>query len=340
MPFANLATGLSNIANTAKNALTSGIDNFMSQIRSINVRPNVFNTNLTRTGTVTPTFSDPDNGADWRVRLSIPRGGIWGSSLFEPLREAGGLVWPYTPTISINHSANYADQPVTHQNYQFIAYQNSRVSDITIVGDFLVEDAAQAQYWLSAVHFLRSVTKMYTGEDPDTAGNPPPLLEFNAYGDYVFKNIPVVVKSFSITLPKEVDYITTKINQLPSPRSPASSNLFDATLTTGGYTSSLGKTAGLLAGVASAVGQTKAAGLLSAASGLANLLNRDSISTNIRGGTVGSLTPGPIGDSNDSHVPTQSSFTVILTPVYSRTAVKDFSLAKFVKGDYVKNGYL
>ncbi|NBR60171.1 MAG: hypothetical protein EBT86_00705 [Actinobacteria bacterium] len=337
MPFTDLANSFSNVVNTAKNALTSGIDNFMSSIRSINVRPNVFNTNYTRSPTVVPTFQDSGPGADWRVKLSVPRGGIWNSNLFDPLREAGGLVFPYTPTITINHSANYADHPVTHQNYQFLAYQNSRVSDITIVGDFIVEDNAQAQYWLSAVHFLRSVTKMYTGEDPSTAGNPPPLLEFNAYGDYVFKNIPVVVKSFSLTLPKEVDYITTRINQLPSTRVSGAS-MFDGSIS--GGSNSFGKNASLLAGVASAVGQTKIAGLLNAANGLSNFLNGNSVSTNIRGGTIGTIAPGSVGDANDSHVPTQSSFSVILTPVYSRTAVKDFSLAKFVKGDYVKNGYL
>jgi hypothetical protein len=74
------------------------------------------------------------------------------------------------------------------------------------------------------VHFLRSVTKMYTGFQPlpdilfPATGNPPPILTLNAYGEYVFKNVPVVVKSFSIDLPKDCDYIhaDSRLSDLPT----------------------------------------------------------------------------------------------------------------------------
>jgi hypothetical protein len=32
------------------------------------------------------------------------------------------------------------------------------------------------------------------------------VLSFTAYGRYMFENVPVVVKSFNITLPDDVDY--------------------------------------------------------------------------------------------------------------------------------------
>ncbi|NBP58019.1 hypothetical protein EBU71_16070 [bacterium] len=314
MPFT--IPNLSNAIGAVKDTLNSGIDNFMSSIRSKNLLPNLKQQNPT--ASASPTFG---NEADWRVRLSIPPGDPWTSELFKPLRNAGGLIFPYTPTITISHSANYNDQPITHQNYQFVAYQYSKVSDITIVGDFIIEDAEQAQYWLSALHFLRSVTKMYSGEDGALAGNPPPLLVFNAYGDYVFKNIPVVVKSFSVTLPKEVDYITTKINELPNPRLIESG---------GGPLDKLGGFAGLAAGVLGAAGQTKAANAIT------SLVN----GTSVARGFGGSVKPGGTSSENDSHVPTQSSFTVTIMPVYSRTKVRQFSLSKFVQGGYVKEGYL
>jgi len=310
----------------AKDALSSGVSNFMSSIRSKNLGGAKSTSKNTESKA---TFSDGGNPADWRVRLSIPPGETWKSDLFKPLRNSGGLVFPYTPTITINHQANYQEQPITHQNYQFVAYQYSKVSDIQIIGDFVVENAEQAQYWLSAVHFLRSVTKMYTGEDEKTAGNPPPLMVFNAYGDYVFKNIPVVVKGFSVTLPKEVDYITTKITELPRPRTAAADS-------GGGALDALGRTAGFLSGVASAIGQTKVAGAINAANAVTNLINGTSTSR----GFGGSVQPGGKSGENDSHVPTQSSFTVTIMPVYSRTRVREFSLAKFVQGNYVKDGYL
>jgi hypothetical protein len=246
---------------------------------------------------VTPSF-DTGSAADWRVRLSLPSSSMWKSSLFTPLKEAGGLIFPYTPTITISHQANYQEQPITHQNYQFVAYQYSRVSEIQIVGDFIVENALQAQYWISTIHYLRSVTKMYTGEDQEAAGNPPPIVLFNAYGDYVFKNIPVVVKSFNLTLPKEVDYITTNMQSLPKPKTVA------------------GSMASQLLGQPSTPGSTKIQSF------------------------SGSVQPESKSGPDDSHVPTQSAISVTLLPVYSRTRVRQFSLAKFVEGKYVKDGYL
>jgi hypothetical protein len=71
-----------------------------------------------------------------------------------------------------------------------------------------VEDAVQAQYWIAAMHFLRSVTKMFSG-DSSPAGNPPPILSLNGYGEYVFKNVPVVVTNFSVQLDASSDYIST-----------------------------------------------------------------------------------------------------------------------------------
>jgi len=38
-------------------------------------------------------------------------------------------------------------------------------------------------------------------------GAPPPIILLNGYGDYVFKNVPCVIQSFSVDLPTDVDYI-------------------------------------------------------------------------------------------------------------------------------------
>ena len=46
-------------------------------------------------------------------------------------------------------------------------------------------------------------------------GNPPIILKFNAYGDYVFKDIPVIIKSYSVDLPNGVDYISTGSSHVP-----------------------------------------------------------------------------------------------------------------------------
>ncbi len=131
---------------------------------------------------------------DWRAKLTGP---------------LGEFVFPYTPTIGISGGASYDEVPITHQNYSFFAYQNSKAEQITVNGPYFVEDAMQAQQWIKAVTFLRAATKMF----PD--GNPPVILKFNAYGNYVFKDIPVIIKSYSVDMPSGVDYISTGSSHVP-----------------------------------------------------------------------------------------------------------------------------
>jgi len=148
---------------------------------------------------------------DWRVKLSLP--GTFSKDvpkILEPLVETNGLVFPYTPTILIQHTANYDALSPTHSNYPFPQYQSSQIEDLVITGDFFCENAKDAQYWVAMVHYLRSVTKMNYGTDGD-AGAPPPIVKLTGYGDFVFPNVPVVIRNFTVDLPADVDYIKTKI---------------------------------------------------------------------------------------------------------------------------------
>jgi hypothetical protein len=146
---------------------------------------------------------------DWRVKLSIPS--TFGApEILKPLVATNGLVFPYTPTILIQHTANYDALSPTHSNYPFPQYQNSQIEDLVITGDFFCENAKDAQYWTAMVHYLRSVTKMNYGTDSD-AGAPPPIVKLTGYGDFVFPNVPVVIRNFTVDLPADVDYIKTQI---------------------------------------------------------------------------------------------------------------------------------
>lgn len=142
---------------------------------------------------------------DWRVRLSVPQN-YKSSRLLLPLLETDGFMWPYTPQIILEHSANYNSLHPTHSNYPFPAYQNSQVSAMTIIGDFFIENEQEGRYWVAATHYLRSITKMAYGATSNQ-GSPPPIVKLNGYGDYVFKDVPVVVQSFTVELPSDVDYI-------------------------------------------------------------------------------------------------------------------------------------
>lgn len=157
---------------------------------------------------------------DWRVRLGIPpnfsayeRPSSVVASITEttdilaPLRETNNsMVFPYTPNIFMTHTANYNKLTPVHSNYPFPIYENSQVDQFIIQGEFTAENEQEARYWIAAMHFLKSVTKMAYGRS-ENQGAPPPVLKLNGYGDFVFKDLPVVVESFQLNLPGDVDYI-------------------------------------------------------------------------------------------------------------------------------------
>lgn len=206
---------------------------------------------------------------DWRVRLSVPDN-FKENSFLLPLLSTGGLVFSYTPSILMSHTANYTPTNPTHTNYAMNSFNYSTVDNIQINGDFFVQNGLEARYWVAAVHYLRSITKMRYGEASTDAGSPPPVVLLNGYGDFVFKNVPVVVTSFNVELPQDVDYISCGLNA-------EAQGDFDE-------------------------------------------------------GTY----------KNVAWAPAQSQLTVQLMPQYSRTAISQFNMNDFVKGNYIKGdgGYI
>jgi hypothetical protein len=146
---------------------------------------------------------------DWRVRLSLPPGMGLEPTLAAALAETSGMIFPYTPSNCMSHSANYSQVKPTHSNYPFPVYQSSQPDNIQISGDFIIESESEGVYWVAMVHYLRTVTKMSYGNSSNQ-GSPPPVVQLNGYGDYVFKNVPVVVQQFTCELPPDVDYIYVK----------------------------------------------------------------------------------------------------------------------------------
>lgn len=152
---------------------------------------------------------------DWRVSLSMPQSitqMIAGEkTLLDPLKATGNrLVFPYTPTILVGQSANWNPMQPVHTNYPFYAYENSRVDQMTISAHFYVQNEMEARYWVAAVHYLRSMTKMSYGLSPNK-GAPPPVVRLNGYGDFTFKDVPVIIQNFTFDLKEDVDYISTKL---------------------------------------------------------------------------------------------------------------------------------
>jgi hypothetical protein len=152
---------------------------------------------------------------DWRIKISVGQGsGILyedpSNSLLKPLAPTLGVVFPYTPTISVQHSAGYQSQALTHSNYTNYFYNNSEVQAITIAGDFTVQNQAEGQYVMAAIQFFRSATKMFYGKSQN-AGAPPPVLFLNGYGKLYFPHVPCVLTGFQHTMPQDVDYVSINV---------------------------------------------------------------------------------------------------------------------------------
>jgi hypothetical protein len=224
-------------------------------------------------------WSGRSDKKDWRVRLQIPTNAdavynalMDNNELLEPLRDTRGIFWPLTPSMVIQHSANYNPLAQTHSNYPFQAYQNSQVDSLNIIGEFPVQNSEDAKHWVATVNFLRTATKMFFGKDEGTGkglkGNPPPILHLFGYGDHMFHKIPVVLNSFNVELRAGIDYISTRQNP-------------------------------------------------------------DGYSTPRTRERMGL----PELEEIQTWAPTLSNISVLITPIYSRDSVKNFSMNKFVRGE-------
>lgn len=150
---------------------------------------------------------------DWRFRMSLAPSANYlykarDPGILAPLINTEGVIFPYTPSINIVYSAGYNAQDITHSNYKIYTYKNSAVEAITIAADFTAQDSVEANYLLAVIHFFRSVTKMFYGQDQNPSrGVPPPLVYLRGFGQYQFDWHPVVISSFTHTFPQDVDFV-------------------------------------------------------------------------------------------------------------------------------------
>jgi len=243
------ATGSGSVLNQIGSAVGSSVLGSVG-LSSASLRKNVADMYAYSQNTTgpAPIYFGPPASQDWRVRLSLaPNSNYFynapNNSLLSPLvtdnggtsgvanalgglaNNAGlningvrfggatgsgatriGVVWPYTPQIQVQHTATYQAQKLTHNNYTQWFYDSSSVDPITISGEFTVQNVNEGQYLLATVYFFRACTKMFYGADPQ-AGNPPPLLYLNGYGQYYLPNVPCVITNFSHNMPADVDYM-------------------------------------------------------------------------------------------------------------------------------------
>jgi hypothetical protein len=256
----------------------------------------------------------PAQTGDWRVRLSLAPNSNYlynatpdpGPVLW-PLYNTNGVIFPYTPTIDTSYKANYSAYDLTHSNYRGYFYQNSYVDGINIKATFTAQDTAEANYLLAVIHFFRSITKMFYGQDAQR-GSPPPLVFLSGLGDYQFNQHPCVVAQFNYNLPGDVNYIRAQ-NVLNNGTNQLSARMRQTTL----------------------------------GNPISNAIQRlASLGQGIQPGAVSPpfAPQGSLPAGNPTYVPTKMEISLSLLPVQSRSQVsQQFSLAGFANGNLLKGGF-
>ena len=202
--------GVKNLAGQAGNALT-GLTRLASvglgAGGSVGAGKNLFDSNTAQYG------GGMSFDSDWRVRLTLPPN--LASKLFTGLLapladERRGVIFPYTPNITVSYAADWQAQKLTHSNYASQNYNSSEVQDIQIQGTFTAQNEEEAEYLLAVLTFGKLVTKMFFGDSGDLTGNPPPILHLYGHGTYQWNGVPVVVKNFQYSLSQDVNYIAIR----------------------------------------------------------------------------------------------------------------------------------
>jgi hypothetical protein len=251
------------------------------------------------------------NDGDWRVRLRLAGNSNYlynapNPGILQPLEVTDGVIFPYTPQITTAYQAKYNAYELTHSNYKGYFYQGSSVGDISINATFTAQDTDEANYLLAVIHFFRSVTKMFYGQDDSALrGAPPPLVFLQGLGEYQFNLHPCVVSNFNYTLPADVDYIRAL-----SPNN-SGTNLIDRRSLQSGVTPFVNPS----------VSRLRNAGLP-------------------QGGISTPPAPPTLGTNSPTYVPTKMDIQLTLLAIQTRSQVsKQFSLKGFANGDLIKGGF-
>jgi hypothetical protein len=257
--------------------------------------------------------------SDWRIRLSLAPSANYlykaagPNDIMFPLKGTDGVIFPYMPTISTSYRANYDPADITHSNYKLFFYKNSSVEDISITAEFTAQDTSEANYMLAAIHFFKSATKMFYGQDGKSgprAGTPPPLCYLSGLGSFQFDNHPLVITSFTYSLPNDVDYIRAGVAQ----------SWGGQDMSAYGVKENSGSSGSALAGLAASIREFRLK--------LVNL-------------KPGAAPKEPqfksLSNKDATYVPTKMSITITCSPIVTRNDISNnFSLQEYATGKLLR----
>lgn len=143
--------------------------------------------------------------SDWRFKITCPA--IINDSM-EPVKKTGGVIFPYTPVVRVQYTANYSDFVPTHSNHRGLFYTNSGVENLMVEGTFTCQDSSEADYIRATKQFFITATKGFYGASSNK-GSPPPMVFLYGFGEMQFNKHPALLSLFNYSSPSDVDYIPT-----------------------------------------------------------------------------------------------------------------------------------
>ena len=256
---------------------------------------------------------------DWRVKLRLapqatylykdPQPGI-----LAPLAITDGIIFPYTPTIDVQYRAEYTNYSPTHSNYMHYFYKGSSVQTVQLQAEFTAQDTVEAEYLLACIHFLKSCSKMFYGQDAQR-GSPPPLVYLSGLGEYQFNEAPCAITEFNYNLPSDVNYIRARSRHINRDDQLQFQKPLASSTTNGNF---------------SALNRLKTA--------VTNALNGNTEPLQA-GAQPFQPSPGNLGSKGATYVPTKMAMTINMIPIISRQAAsQQFSLKEYANGNLIKKG--
>jgi hypothetical protein len=268
---------------------------------------------------------DPESTGDWRVKLRLASGSSYlyklaqqegttggagqnlGAGILTPLVATDGVIFPYTPRISTLYSAEYNVYHPTHSNYNQYWYKGSKVGEVQLDATFTAQDTQEADYMLAVIHFFKSASKMFYGQDPNR-GSPPPLLFLTGLGQYQYNEHPCVISQFNYILPDDVDYIRAGAPQINGQTDTLQYNLRNKN-TNGGPVWAGSTTRRLINGLSPGAEPTIPSSVVN------------------------------LNSSEATYVPTKIQVSLVLLPVNNRLQIsQNFNLSEYGNGNLLKGG--
>ncbi len=256
---------------------------------------------------------------DWRVKLRLAPQATYlykdpNPGILAPLAITDGIIFPYTPTIDVQYRAEYTNYSPTHSNYMHYFYKGSSVQTVQLQAEFTAQDTVEAEYLLACIHFLKSCSKMFYGQDAQR-GSPPPLVYLSGLGEYQFNEAPCAITEFNYNLPSDVNYIRARSRHINRDDQLQFQKPLASSTTNGNF---------------SALNRLKTA--------VTNALNGNTEPLQA-GAQPFQPSPGNLGSKGATYVPTKMAMTINMIPIISRQAAsQQFSLKEYANGNLIKKG--